>query len=161
MPFSPRPGAGVRRWIHAWLLLIAPAWALGLVANVEMFRWIKSMPDMCQRLPDYGDAAGILPPEGPVGFFTEAPEPGNAERFFCAQYDLAPRILVRWRPEFVNLSRRKLAGTTLLLNFTDRKARDAFLRDLDAEAQRQGAVVARREASWKLTVVTIRAVRDG
>jgi hypothetical protein len=161
MPFSPRPGTGVRRWIYVWLILIAPAWALGLFADVELFRWVKSMPDMCQGLPDYADAARILPPDGPVGFFTETPDPGNAERFFCAQYDLAPRVLVRWRPEFVNLSRRQLAGTTLLLNFTDRTARDAFLRELDAEAQRQNAAVARREVSWKLTVVTIRAAGSG
>lgn len=161
MPSSLRPGAGTRRWIYAWLILIAPAWALGLLADVEMFRWVKSMPDMCQGLPDYGDAMPILPPDGLVGFYSEAPDPGNAERFFCAQYDLAPRVLVRWRPEFVNLSRRQLAGTNLLLNFTDRKARDAFLSELDAEAKRQGATVARREVSWKLTLVTVRAAGSG
>lgn len=161
MPFSSRPDAGTRRWIYVWLLLIAPAWALGLLADVEMFRWAKSTPDMCQGLPDYAAAMPILPPDGPVGFYSEAPDPGNAERFFCAQYGLAPRVLVRWRPEFVNLSRRQLAGTNLLLNFTDRKARDAFLSELDAEAKRQGATVARREVSWKLTLVTIRAMGNG
>jgi len=112
---------------------------------------------MCQGLPDFGAAASALPPEGPVGFLSEVPDPGNAERFFCAQYDLAPRVLVWWRPYFVNLSKRQLAGTTLLLNYQDRKARDAFLRDLDAEAKRQGASVERRVLSPKLSVVTVRS----
>lgn len=158
MPSSPRPGAGVRRWIYIWLLLIAPAWAVGLVADMEMFHWAKSMPEMCQGLPDYSAAASALPPEGAVGFLSEIPDPGNAERFFCAQYDLAPRVLVWWRPYFVNLDKRQLAGTTLLLNFQERKARDEFLRDLDAEAKRQGASVARRDVSRKLTVVSVRNI---
>ncbi len=161
MPFSSQPGARVRRWIYAWLLLIAPAWALGLVADVEMFRWAKTTPDMCQGLPDFGAAAPLLPSTGPVGFYSEVTEAGNAERFFCAQYDLAPHALVWWRPEFVNLSQRHLAGTTLVLNFADRTARATFLRDLGAEAQRQGAVVARRDVSWKLSVVTVRALGNG
>jgi hypothetical protein len=159
MPSSSRTGAGARRWIYVWLLLIAPAWALGLFADVEMFRWAKTTPDMCQGLPDYGAAARALPPAVPVGFLSEVPDPGNAERFFCAQYDLAPRVLVWWRPMFVNLSKRHLAGTTLLLNFSDQAARDTFLRDLDAEASRQGAAVARRDLSKKLTVVTVRSGR--
>jgi hypothetical protein len=156
MSSPSRPGSGARRWIYAWLLLIAPAWALGLVADVELFRWAKTTPDMCEGLPDYGAAAVALPP-GPVGFFSEVPDPGNSERFFCAQYNLAPRVLVRWRPMFVNLSQRQLAGTTLLLNFDDRTARDAFLRDLDAEARRQGAAVARRDIAKELTLVTVRS----
>jgi hypothetical protein len=156
LPRPSRPGTGARRWIYVWLLLIAPVWALGLVADVEMLRWAKTTPDMCQGLPDYGAAARALPPDVPVAFFSEVPDPGNAERFFCAQYDLAPRVLVRWRPMFVNLSQRQLAGTTLLLNFDDGAARDTFLRDLDAEASRQGAAVARRDLSKKLTLVTVR-----
>ena len=153
---SPRTGAGTRRWIYAWLLLIAPAWALGLYADVEMLRWAKTTPDMCQGLPDYGSLEGILP-EGPVSFVAGVPDPGNSERFFCAQYGLAPHVLVWWRPQLINLGQRRLAGTTLLLNFDDRTARDAFLRELDAEARRQGAAVARRDVSRKLTVVSFRA----
>jgi hypothetical protein len=154
---SSRPGAGTRRWIHVWLLLVAPAWALGLFADVELFRWARSTPDMCQGLPDYGALAGILPPDRPVSFFSEVPEPGNSERFFCAQYDLAPHVLVRWRPEVLNLSQRQLAGTTVLLNFADRAALAAFLRDLDAEAKRQGVAASRRDLSRKLTLVVFRA----
>jgi hypothetical protein len=159
MPFSSQPGARVRRWIYAWLLLIAPAWALGLVADVEMLRWAKTTPDMCQGLPDFGATLPMLPHDGPIAFYADVAEAGNAERFFCAQYDLAPRVLVWWRPEFVDLSKRQLAGTTLVLNFSDHAARATFLRDLDAEARRQGAMVARRDVSWKLSVVTIQTVQ--
>lgn len=161
MPFPPRHGDGVRRWIYVWLLLIAPAWAVGLIADMEMFRWARSTPEMCLGLPDYGAAASALPPEGRIGFLSEIPDPGNAERFFCAQYDLAPRVLVWWRPMFINLDKRQLAGTTLLLNFQDRKALAGFLRDLDAEAKRQGAFVERRVISPKLSVVSVRNVQGG
>lgn len=154
---SARPGSSARRWIYVWLLLIAPAWAVGLVADVEMLRWARTTPDMCQGLPDYGAVAAVLPPEGPVSFVAGVPDPGNAERFFCAQYGLAPRVLVWWRPRLINLDRRQLAGTTLLLNFDDRTSRDAFLRELDAEARRQGVAVARRDVSRKLTVMSFRA----
>lgn len=162
MPPPPRfrSGTGPRRWIHAWLLLIAPAWALGVFADVEMLRWVKAMPEMCQGLPDYGAASGALP-EGPVGFLSGVPDPDNSRRFFCAQYDLAPHVLVWWRPIFVNLDRRQLAGTNLLLDYPDRAALAAFLRDLDAEAKRQGATVARRDISRHLILVTVRASRDG
>ncbi|MES1242755.1 MAG: hypothetical protein ABUT39_14155 [Acidobacteriota bacterium] len=160
MSFS-RPGPFARRWIYAWLLLIAPAWALGLVADVEMFRWAESTPDMCQGLPDYGAVARDLPLRGTIGFFSEVPDPTNSERFFCAQYDLAPRVLARWRPEVLNLSQRQLAGTTLLLSFADRSAMPAFLRDLDAEAKRQGVVATRRDLSKKLTLITFRARARG
>lgn len=159
MPSSLLPGSGARRWIHAWLLLIAPAWGIGLIADVEMFRWAPTTPDMCQGLPDYGAAAAALstlPPDAPVGFLSEVPEPGNSERFFCAQYGLAPRPLVWWRPMFVNLPSRQLAGTNVLLNFDDPAARDALLREFDAEAKRQGAAVARRDISKTLTLVTVR-----
>jgi hypothetical protein len=57
----------------------------------------------------------------------------------------------------VNLDKRQLAGTTLLLNYDDPAARDTFLRDLDAEAKRQGAAVARRDLSPRLTLVNVRA----
>lgn len=154
--FSPRTGAGTRRWIYAWLLLIAPAWALGLYADVEMLRWAKTTPDMCQGLPDYGALEGILP-DTPVAFFSEVPDPGNSERFFCAQYDLAPHVLVRWRPEVLNLGQRQLAGTTLLLSYADRAALAAFLRDLDAEAKRQGVVATRRDLPRKLILMAFRA----
>jgi hypothetical protein len=158
MSSPPRPGAGTRRWIYAWLLLIAPAWGLGLREDVAMLRWAATTPDMCQGLPDYGAAAGALPPDRPVAFFSEVPDPGNAERFFCAQYGLAPRVLVRWRPEHLNLDQRQLAGTTLVLNFMDPAAREAFLRDLDAQAKRQGVAVTRRGLSRDLTVVVVGSV---
>ena len=158
---SSRPGSSARRWIYAWLLLIAPAWALGLVADVEMLRWAETSPDMCQGLPDYGALEGVLPPEGPISFFSEVPDPANSERFFCAQYDLAPRVLARWRPEVLNLSSRQLAGTTLLLSFADRAAMPAFLRDLNAEAKRQGVVATRRDLSKKLTLVSFRVSGRG
>ncbi|HEX3130122.1 MAG TPA: hypothetical protein VH394_22495 [Thermoanaerobaculia bacterium] len=158
--FSPsRTGSGTRRWIYAWLLLIAVAWAMGLAGDVEMLRWAETTPDMCQGLPDYAAAASALPTEGPVGFLSEVPDPGNSERFFCAQFDLAPRLLMLWRPMFVNLSQRQLAGTTVMLNFDDLIKRNEFLRDLDAEAERQNATVARRDLSDKLTVVSIREKR--
>ena len=160
MPSPLQSGAGARRWIYAWLLLIAPAWALGIVADVEMLRWARTMPEMCLGLPDYEAAAGVLP-DGPVGFLSEAPDPDNSRRFFCAQYDLAPHVLVWWRPVFVNLERRQLAGTNLLLDYTDRTALAAFLRDLDAEAKRQGAAVERREVSRHLILVTVRAAGSG
>jgi len=148
-------GAGASRWIHAWLLLIASVWALGLRDAVVMLRWAGTTPEMCEGFPDYAGVGGLLPAKTPVGFLSEQPEPARSERFYCAQLDLAPRVLFRWRGQVPRPAPQQLQGSTLLLDFADHDALEAFLRELAAEVERQGAAVERRNAAGGLTVVTV------
>lgn len=148
-------GLQPRPWIYAWLLLLVPVWAWGILSELRMLRWVRAdQAAMCRALPDYAAVSGLLPPQGPVLFLTEVPDPGNWERFFCAQHDLAPRVLVRSAPVAAALGSGPLAGRVLLLHFADPAARDAFLRDLAAEAGRQGAAVRRRDAG-ELVVLAV------
>jgi hypothetical protein len=109
---------------------------------------------MCAGLPSYSAVADLLPgASGPVGFATDAADPAGAERFFCAQYQLAPTVLQRWRPGALDPPRRWLPGSAAILQIDEPSARAAFLAELSGRAERQGAEVEHLELPGGLSLV--------
>lgn len=132
----PPSGFQPRSWIYAWLLLLAAVWGFGVHDSLEEVHWMGKAPAVCNGLEGYVHVAGAIPEDALVTFLTDVPEPVSSRRYFCAQYELAPRVFRRWW--LPTVAGRKLTGTVVMAHFDDRAAREAYYRALVAEVQRQG-----------------------
>ncbi len=135
LPLSqPRP------WIYLWLALLVPAWAIGFWLSARMIHWTRtSVGLMCGGLDAYTAFSRLpapVPGEPKIGFVTDVPDPASAERFFCAQYEAAPRVLVRLRAE--GLETLGLAGRRLIVHIDDPAAPQGVMGGLAAAAGREG-----------------------
>jgi hypothetical protein len=145
-------GSNPRLWIVGWLVLLIPVWVRGTVGGALMRSWVASTPRMCAKLPSYAEVAPHLPAgsPAPLSFATDATELAGAERLFCAQFQLAPTVVARFRPGALDPRRRDLSGGTasdgaVLVQIDEPEAREAFVRVLAAEVERQGSLVERIE----------------
>lgn len=132
----PPSGLQPRSWIYVWLLLLAPVWGFGLFQALHEVRWIGNAPPVCKGLGAYAAVAEHIPEDATLSFLTDAKEPTAARRYFCAQYELSPRIVRRWW--YTPVFGRKLTGTLMMVHFDDLIARQTYFRDVVAEARRQG-----------------------
>ncbi len=133
---APTSGFPPRSWIYAWLLLLLMVWAFGIRDSLEELRWMRSSPAVCEGLEAYARVAGAIPEDAAVAFLTDVPEPNSSRRYFCAQYELAPRVFKRWW--LPTVEGRTLTGTVVMAHFDDLVAREAYYQAMVAEAQRQG-----------------------
>ena len=132
----PPSGFQPRSWIYAWLLLLVAVWGFGLSQALHENRWIQTAPSVCKGLGAYAEAADFIPRGAMVSFLTDAQEPTAARRYFCAQYELSPRIVRRWW--YTPVFGRKLTGTVIMVHFDDLNARLRYYQEVVAEARRQG-----------------------
>lgn len=132
----PPSGFQPRSWIYLWLLLLAPVWGFGLLQAFQETRWMRTAPSVCQGLGFYAEAAKHIPEDATVSFVSDAQEPQSSQRYFCAQYELAPRVVKRWW--YTPALGRKLTGTVIMVHFDDLNARLRYYEDLVAESRRQG-----------------------
>lgn len=132
----PPSGLRPRSWIYGWLLLLGPVWGFGLFQALQEVRWIGTAPSVCENLGAYAAVAEHIPEDATLSFLTDAPEPDAARRYFCAQYELAPRVVRRWW--YTSVFGRKLTGTVIMAHFGDLNARLVYYQDVVAEARRQG-----------------------
>jgi len=148
-----------RQWLFTWLVLLVPLWLLQLEDGRQQRLWFTATPPMCTGLPDYEKAAAWLPAEpSEVVFFTDAPNPQGGERFFCAQYDLAPHALKRWlagvpRPGF------DLDRLVLVAHLDDPRSFAAMAGPILAAAERRGMRVERHARPDGVTVVSLHKER--
>lgn len=133
---SPPSGFQPRSWIYAWLLLLATVWAFGIRDSLKETSWMRAAPAVCKGLEGYVQVAGAIPEDALVTFLTDVPEPVSSQRYFCAQYELAPRVFRRWW--LPTVEGRNLTGTVVMAHFDDLVAREAYYRAMVAEVQRQG-----------------------
>lgn len=125
-----------RSWIHAWLFLLVAVWGFGIHDSLEEVQWMQKSPPVCAGLEGYVQLAGAIPEDAAVTFLTDVPEPASSQRYFCAQYELAPRVFKRWW--LPTVEGRKLTGMVVMAHFDDLVAREAYYRAMVDEVQRQG-----------------------
>lgn len=118
---------------------------------MALLRWARTSHAMCAGLPDYRALSPGLAKAGPIGFLTDAPAPADMERFFCAQYQLSPKVLVRRRG--LSLTPGTGSDSALIVDLIDRAAVDNVLRELASEAQHRGMWLDRHELPNGLAVV--------
>lgn len=132
----PPSGFQPRSWIYVWLLLLAVVWAFGVRDSLEETQWMRESPAVCEGLEAYVRVAAAIPEDAAVAFLTDVPEPTSSQRYFCAQYELAPRVFKRWW--LPTVEGRTLTDTVVMAHFDDLVAREAYYRAMVAEVQRQG-----------------------
>lgn len=132
----PPSGFQPRSWICAWLLLLPAVWGLSLFRGVQEVGFIARSPSVCEGLEAYARLTEVLPPDTRAFFLSDVPEPVASKRFFCAQYELAPRVLKRWWS--TQVFGRKLDGAVILVHFDDFLERKKYYDSMVAEVRRQG-----------------------
>jgi len=141
-------------WREAfWLAAVLVLWVWQLVASRAQQQWAAGTRAMCTDLPHY---ATLLPmaadADGRVNFATDSEDPEAAERFFCAQYALAPRVLTRSPLAVVVASPRP---GPLLLDLVVASSRDSVVPALEARAASDGLTLSRVAEAQTATLLRL------
>jgi len=141
-----------------FLALLLPVWALGVVRGERITRAIGVMP------PFFGEDLArferlrprLAATPSATLLLDRARGLSGAERFFAAQYSLAPTVLT-WASgvgEVIGSNGKGEPGLVLLA-FDDRAQQAAALVELEAGARRQGLTFAAEPLDAVLTLVRL------
>jgi hypothetical protein len=130
-------------WVVAWLVGSCVVWLSNAYLSVETVRWARGFPDTCAGLSAFEQLGTYLEFEDRIVFVAPDNDPESGYSFFCAQYNLAPKI-VRLGSR-ATLEAYATPGTAFLVYFTRDESPEATSKRIEElAANRQSRLEFRR-----------------